>query len=66
MEERDDLILYKKDGAIARITFNIPEKHNALDIMGNGPDAQQMKLVVENLTDADMIDLAAYLGTIQR
>ena len=32
----------------------------------NGPDAQQMKLVVENLTDADMIDLAAYLGTIQR
>ncbi len=31
-----------------------------------GPDAQSMKPVVEHLTEADIIDLAAYLGSLRR
>lgn len=32
----------------------------------NGPDAQLMKRVVENLSDQDIIALAAYIGSMQR
>lgn len=32
----------------------------------NGPDAQLMKRVVNNLSDTDIIDLAAYIGSMQR
>ena len=32
----------------------------------HGPDAQLMKPVVQKLSDADMIDLAAYLGSLRR
>lgn len=32
----------------------------------NGPDAQLMKPVVARLSDADVVDLAAYLGSLRR
>jgi len=59
---RDDLILYEKDGSIARITFNYPEKHNAFDFMGMGPEAQQFFAALDRAAEDDDIKCCILKG----
>ena len=62
MDAREDLILYEKDGPIARITFNIPEKHNALDMIGRGPDAVQFYAALDRAAEDDDIKVVILKG----
>jgi enoyl-CoA hydratase len=62
VQERDDLILYQKDGPIARVTINIPDKNNTLDFMGNGPDAQQFHAALDRAAEDDDVKCVILKG----
>lgn len=62
MTERDDLVLYQADGPMARITINIPEKNNSLDLMGMGPDAQQFYAALDRAAEDDDVKCVILKG----
>jgi len=59
---QNDLVLYEKTGSIARITLNYVEKHNALDMIGMGPEAQQFYAALDRAAEDDDIKACILKG----